>query len=139
MTKWETYLGTQLSQDTWSLIWRRAAKSSTCTSYQENQFKILMFWYHTPSLLHSLFPMTPDIFWRCGIQPLWALVRDLIYRVVGVKLLLTPLSLLLNVTSCKLTPKASSLILHMLTVAKCLIAAFWKRRYPPSIDMGLIF
>lgn len=104
-----------------------------------------MFWYHTP----SLFPMTPDICWRCdsarsdifyvfwdcpGIQPFWASVWDFIYRVVGVELPLTPLSLLLNVPSYKLTRKASRLVLHMLTTAKCLISAFWKCSSPPSID-----
>lgn len=41
-----------------------ASKSSSCISYKDNQYKILMFWYHTlPSLLHSIFPDVPDVCW----------------------------------------------------------------------------
>lgn len=34
MTKWETYVGTQLPPETWQLVWRRAAKTSLCTTFK---------------------------------------------------------------------------------------------------------
>lgn len=143
MTKWESYLDMQLPYDTWQLIWRRAAKSSTCMSYKENQYKILMLWYHTPALLHSLFPTSPDNCWRCGetggtlfhiywdcpeIRSYWTTVQSVVQQVIGIDIPLTPLAYILNATSCQLGRLSSRLLLHILTAAKCLIAAFWKKK-----------
>lgn len=149
MLKWESYLGNPLPWKTWQIIWRRASKTSACVSYKENQYKILMFWYHTPSLLHSLFPEVPDVCWRCGvggadlfhifwdcpsIQGYWSTVQQLLQDVLGLQIALSPLTYLLNVPPQGLSRGASRLLLHMLTAVKCLIAVFWKRTAVPSLS-----
>lgn len=128
--KWEAYLGTQLSHDTCRLVWRRVAKTSTCLSYKENQYKMLMFWYHTPSLLHQSF--------RYLRIDVWDVIQhDLIYKVMGIRVHLSPLAFLLNVPSCKLSHKAlllALIFLHILIAAKWLIAQLWKQGNLPSIS-----
>lgn len=125
-------------------------QTSTCSSYKENQYKMIMFWYYTPSLLHSILPDLPDKCWRCssdgrgtwfhlfwdgsGIQPFWNIVQHLVYSVSGIRIPLSPLAFLLNVPPCKLSCKTSRLLLHMLTAAKCLIAALWKQNSLPSLS-----
>lgn len=148
MRKWESYLGAPLPIETWQVIWRRASKTSTCVTYKENQYKLLMFWYHTPSLLHSLFPEVPDSCWRCGaggadlfhvywdcppIQVYWSRVKTLLGEVMGVDIPLSPLSYLLNLPPKGLSRHASRLLLHILTAARCLVAVFWKRTSVPSL------
>lgn len=45
-----------------------------------------------------------------------------------------PLTYLLNVPPKGLSRGGSRLLLHILTAAKCLIAAFWKRTVVPSLS-----
>lgn len=151
MIKWESYLGNSLPWKTWQFIWRRASKTSACISYKENQYKLLMFWYHTHSLLHSLFPEVPDKCWRCGsegasvfhifwdcllLQGYWSEIKQLIYDELGSHVSLSPITYLLNVPPKGLSRGASRLLLHILTAAKCLIAVFWKRTaFPSSTDI----
>lgn len=103
--------------------------SQTCTSYRENQYKILMFWYHTPSLLQVHFPEVQDKCWRCGSEKG---TLFLVHQVLGVRIPLSPLAFFLNVPPCKLYHKSSWLLLHILTAANCLIVTFWKQRCLPS-------
>lgn len=106
-----------------------------------------MFWYHTPSLLHSLFPEVPDICWRCGfgganlfhifwdclpLHRFWSEIKRLIFEVLGIHVPLTPLAYLLNVPPNGLSRGSTRLLLHILTAAKCLIAVFWKQTAVPS-------
>lgn len=46
----------------WQIIWSQAAKSSICTLYKENTYKVLYFWYMTPSRLKAIYPLASD---RC--------------------------------------------------------------------------
>ncbi|PIO09146.1 hypothetical protein AB205_0071860, partial [Aquarana catesbeiana] len=48
MTRWERFLGEEIPESTWKTIWTQAAKSSLCTLYKENAYKVLFFWYMTP-------------------------------------------------------------------------------------------
>lgn len=108
-------------------------------------------WYtdHTPALLHSLFPNTPDNCWRCGeaggtlfhiywdcpsIRPYWVMIQTFVQQVIEVSIPLTPLAFLLNAPSCALGRRSLRLLLHILTAAKCLIATFWKRSHTPSLS-----
>lgn len=62
---WERVLLAELSLEDWQMIWSQAAKSSLCTLYRENMYKILYFWYMTPDVLHSIYPTCSDHCWRC--------------------------------------------------------------------------
>lgn len=151
MDKWEQSLSCALSPATWQTIWRRAVKTSQCIAYRENQFKILMYWYHTPTFLHKLNPSIPDICWRCsanggsqfhlfwgcpGIRPFWVVVQSLIFDVLGLRVPLDPMLFLLNVTNTTIPRFSMKMMLHILTAARCLIARFWRRLVPPgSIDL----
>lgn len=105
-----------------------------------------MFWYHTPSLLHSIFPNFLDICCRCGstggtlFQLFWGCPRTfLVYGAepglmgIGSTDSLGPLAYLLNVplANCIIEPLGFCCI--FLTMAKCLISAFWKQRSLPSV------
>lgn len=108
-----------------------------------------MFWYHTPSCLHSIFPDTLNVCWRCGLTggilfhlfwdcsgiiPFWLTVQNWIHRELGVKIPLTLLEFLLTVPPCKLHRTSSRLLLHrLLTVAKCLKAKYWKQSLIPTL------
>lgn len=147
MDKWQTSLNCTVPMSAWRTIWRRASKTSLCVSYKENQFKILMHWYHTPSFLNKLNPTIPNQCWRCGrtpgtqfhlfwecpeIRDYWIMVKNLLYDILGIEFPLCPQLFLLNFSD-KLIPKlAMKLVIHILTAARCLIALFWKRGSPPS-------
>lgn len=135
--------------DTWRVFWRRAVKTSLCVSYRENQYKFLMHWYHTPSLLNKLNPNISNLCWRCGkhrgtqfnlfwerpgIQTYW--INNLLYDVLGIRFPLEPQLFLLNVTDCAVPKFVMKLLLHILTAARCLIALFWMRSMPSaSLDL----
>lgn len=73
------------------------------------------------------------VFWDCPrIHIFWKGVQHLVHQVIGVEIPWSPLAYLLNVPPCKLGHKASHLLLHILTAAKCLIASFWKQKSSPS-------
>lgn len=65
MLKWEQALGEELSTEQCKIIWSRAAKSPICTLYEENTYKVLSFWYMTPTRLHAIYPPVLDCCWRC--------------------------------------------------------------------------
>lgn len=92
MLKWEQTLGEQFSTEQWQTIWSRAAKSFICTPYKENTYKVLFFWYMTPSCLHAIYSSTLDRCWRChkdrgmhiywqcpSLQSYWCSVQDLLH------------------------------------------------------------
>lgn len=100
MDRWDACLGQKISPQTWRVIWNRATKTSQCISYRENQIKLLMFWYHTPMLLHKLNPSIPDLCWRCledrgsqihifwecsRIRPFWHMVNSVLQEVLGIR------------------------------------------------------
>lgn len=106
-----------------------------------------MFWYHTPELLHRLNPLLPGECWRCGSLPgsfhtcfgtahLSSLngFGSMLIEVLHHRIHFDPVIFFkLNVPPKGLSKSASKLLLHILTVAKCLIAAFWKQRLPSSL------
>lgn len=59
MIKWGRILGEELSLETWQVVWSRVAKSSFCTLYQEDGYKMLYLCYLTPHL-HTIHPGASD-------------------------------------------------------------------------------
>uniref|UniRef100_A0A8C5MP15 Reverse transcriptase domain-containing protein n=1 Tax=Leptobrachium leishanense TaxID=445787 RepID=A0A8C5MP15_9ANUR len=103
--RWERELGFSISPDQWSKTYTLVHKGSSATRIQETSFKLLSFWYKTPSLLHSIYPSTPSECWRCAqdtgtlshiwwscprIKGFWCEVQDAICQVTDVKLPHTP-------------------------------------------------
>lgn len=148
MDRWAVCLNRTIPPKTWQMIWRRATKTSQCITYRESQIKLMMFWYHTPTLLHKLNPEISDLCWRCArdrgsqfhifwdcskIQPYWVMVNALIFEVLGIRFPLEPQLFLLNITEQPIPKYSMKLLLHLLTAARCLIALFWKRDSVPSL------
>lgn len=84
---------------------------------EKNLYKILMLWYHTPSVLHSIYQEVLDrcwsydshgvtlsrVFWDCfSIQQSWGQVQQLLYQMVGILIPVSPLAYLLNVPPFRL-------------------------------------
>lgn len=107
-----------------------------------------MFWYHTPELLHRLNPLLPGECWRCGslpgslphifwdcllIKPFWSQISNMLVGVFSQRIPLDPANFMFNMRPNGLSNMAFKLLVHILTAAKCLIAAFWKQRIPPTL------
>lgn len=101
-----------------------------CSTDKGNNFKLLICWYHIPSLLHKLYPDIPHTCWRCYI--LLVLGLSLIYDVLGLQGSLDPLLFLLNVIS-NINLKPLRMMLHIFTAARYLIVLFWKRNSPSTL------
>lgn len=56
MLKWKEVLGREFPPLLWQTLWTQAQRSSICTLYKENAYKILMRWYHTPDVLYAVYP-----------------------------------------------------------------------------------
>uniref|UniRef100_A0A803K153 Reverse transcriptase domain-containing protein n=1 Tax=Xenopus tropicalis TaxID=8364 RepID=A0A803K153_XENTR len=149
MQQWEKALSTPITMEQWDRIWSNAAKSSICTTIKENIYKILLGWYHTPALLHKLFPdVTPNcwrcdavpatlyhIFWTCPkIAPLWATVSQVIVRTLCLDLPNDPLTHLLGCPVQGVGKRTQKTLNCIFTATKCLIAAHWKSSSPPSLQ-----
>lgn len=139
MDNLDVCLNRTIPPNVWQVIWRHATKTSQCVTYRENQIKLMMFWYHTPTLLHKLYSPIPDLSWRCSgdrgsqihiflecprIHPYWSMVNTLIYDVLGIRLALDPQLFLLNVTDRPLPKHSMKLLLHILTAADVLLLFF---------------
>lgn len=145
MRKWEQVLGEELPLNSWQLIWSQASKSSICTLYKENQYKILYHWYQTPDLLHSIYPSADCRCWRCNtavgtlyhifwtcplITPYWRLVNSLIHSIFGSWVPFNPTIFLLGLPPPSFSKTARKLHAH---AARCLIALRDPKRDPPSM------
>lgn len=149
MGKWERALGADFPLHTWQLIWSQASKSSVCTLYKENQYKILFHWYQTPDLLHSIYPSADSWCWRCckdrgtlfhiyWICPLitsyWQMVHSLLRSIFDTEVPLDPKTFVLGLPPISLSKRSKKLVSHILTGARCLVALKWKQREPPSLS-----
>lgn len=148
MAKWEQALGTDLPLKTWQFIWNQATKSSICTLYKENQYKILFHWYQTPDLLHSIYPIADSRCWRCYkdrgtlfhvywtcplIIPYWGMVQSLLQSIFDTGVLLDPRIFLLGLPPTTFSKASKKLLAHVLTAARCLVSLKWKKRETPSL------
>ena len=146
MLRWERELGEEISETEWQTIWSQAAKSSLCTLYKENAYKILYFWYMTPAILHAIYPSSSDRCWRCQgargtlyhiywtcpkIVPFWTETQQLLSRLLGVLVPWSPKLFLLGVSALRISKSSKKLLRHVLTAARCLVALHWKRLSPP--------
>lgn len=149
MTKWEKILGEEIPITQWQIIWAQTAKSSICSLYKENSYKILLLWYMTPDVLHAIFPNSSDRCWRCQgargtflhiywscplLTPYWSTVQQLLARLLDTQVQASPKFFLLGLSPLKLPTPYKKLVRHILTAARCLIALHWKRSTPPSAE-----
>lgn len=98
--------------------WQRACifshKCSLSSRMQEIAFKILTQWYATPAKLHTRFPQTSDMCWRCQkdkdtlfhiwwqcaiISPFWMQVKEIICHITETNLHLDAACSLLHITN----------------------------------------
>lgn len=68
MCKCAQVLQHQISLKCWEKIWEAASKSSRCMVHRENIYKILMFWYETPEMLHKQSSSLSGPCWHCGLE-----------------------------------------------------------------------
>lgn len=59
------YSNTPFNTPHWDTIWKLAARSSQCVVYKDNIYKMLMFWYWTPEVLHSFKFEISGNCWSC--------------------------------------------------------------------------
>lgn len=136
MVKWDKTLGRELPLLTWQIFQTQAHQSSICTNYKENAYKILIFWYHTHDLLHTIYPLVSDrcwrctvhngtlshIFWECSlINSFWTQVSSLLASLLGKSVPLDPLTYLFETSTKRSTKPISRLVSYVLTVARFLI------------------
>lgn len=148
MQQWDRDLGTHLSIDQWERIWINATKTSICTTIKENIYKVLFRWYHTPALLHKLFPAVPPVCWKCGETPatlfhmfwtcprvvtVWYTVQVLVKKAICLDLPSDPLTYLLGHPVLGVGKRSQKILNCIFTAARCLIAARWKDPVPPSL------
>lgn len=149
MIKWEKALNEELPEEQWQTIWTQAAKSSLCTLYKENTYKIFLFWYMTPDILHTIYPTSSDRCWRCQkdrgtllhiywscplITPFWNMVQQLLACLLELHIPMAPKFFLLGVLQLKIPTPYKKLTRHILTAARCLIALLLKP-YTPELRM----
>lgn len=149
MIKWEKTLNEELLLAQWQAIWTQTAKSSMCTLYKENSYKILFFWYMTADVLHTIFPTSSDKCWRCQgakgtfmhiywncpiLTPYWEMVQRLLSHLLEMQVQASPKFFPLGLSPLKLCTPYKKLLRHVLTAARCLIALNWKRHTPPSAE-----
>lgn len=116
--------------------------------YKENQYKILLQWYQTPDLLHSIYPSADRGCWRCCkevgtlyhtywtcplIVPYWRTVHSLVHSIFGSWVPFDPKMFLLGLPPPSFSQSSKKLLAQVLTAGRCLIALKWKRREPPSL------
>ncbi|OCT80928.1 hypothetical protein XELAEV_18027740mg [Xenopus laevis] len=109
-------------------------KTSICATIKENLYKVIMVMYHTPKLLHKLFPDTAasvcceeqegsllHIFWSCQkLKRFWEMVRGLVERVTMLTLGLNPLIFVLANKIPNLKNPAQKMVNSILTAARAL-------------------
>lgn len=147
MLRWEKYIGEEIPENTWQVIWSQAAKSSLCTLYKENAYKILFFWYMMPDVLRAIYPSSSDRCWRCyrdkgtlyhiywscpKIVPFWTEVQSLLTRLLGVQVPWSPKLFLFGVSGLNIPRHSRKLMGHIITAARCLVALRWKKQTPPT-------
>lgn len=150
--KWERDLGRTFTEDQKTRILFFAQKASVANKYQENGFKVMSRWYHTPVVLHKIFPQTSSLCWRCGqeegtllhlfwncqkIAGFWSSVREVIHQITGIHLQLSPEVFLLHLAPMGMKKYKKSLLIHLLNAAKACIPAFWKQVDPPTVGHWL--
>lgn len=86
--KREGALETSITNNQWTIVYTWAHKSLFTTRMQETNFKLLMFWYCTPDLLHAINANILAECWRCGTCPiletLWSNIHVLITQIIQI-------------------------------------------------------
>ncbi|XP_018097790.1 uncharacterized protein LOC108705424 isoform X3 [Xenopus laevis] len=151
MTKWEEDLGFPVSDKTWSRIWDTARKTSICAVSAERAYKIIFRWYYTPLRISKL-SGNPDhancfrgcgeqgsflhTWWTCTVaREFWGKVATLLSEVLQVTIQASPHTFLLGMKIPDIHSKSShKLATHILTAARSLLAANWKKPHIPGVQ-----
>lgn len=111
MSKWSRLLQQPVSLVEWGKIWESSFKVSRCVVQRETTFKILLFWYRTPVILHARNPEASRQCWRCRndigthyhiygdcpiIKPFWTYDQTLLQNLLNITIPLNPIHYLLG-------------------------------------------
>lgn len=142
MMKWERDLGIKMTLTDLQRIWDNATKTSIYTVTREGIYKIMMRWYHTPTLLHKLFPQSStQECWRCGqtegtlIHIFWEcpdMVASWLSKVLLTEICKNPKIFLPGGKIEHINKLSQRLVNSILTAASGLIAKHWKNPSAPT-------
>uniref|UniRef100_A0A8C5N274 Reverse transcriptase zinc-binding domain-containing protein n=1 Tax=Leptobrachium leishanense TaxID=445787 RepID=A0A8C5N274_9ANUR len=147
-SRWETDLGVAITEAQWKMTFTLAHKGFCATRSQETSYKILTFWYRTPSLLHHIYPDASPTCWRCDsavgthlhiwwscphIRGFWKLIHSAILQVTDMDLPFTPGCFLLLQIPLPIGTLKRSVLLLMLLAARALIPVHWRSPEVPSL------
>lgn len=117
-------------------------------SIQENNYKIISWWYHTPFILHRFDTSTSDKCWKClqatgdllhiwwsfqHIQTYWKQVHNRIKKITTCHLEFTPAQFLLHHHESNDAPYHKSLVMMLVNAAKMCIPKLWGTPRVPSM------
>ncbi|CAH2275150.1 Hypothetical predicted protein [Pelobates cultripes] len=145
---WAKDLNTQITNPQWNTIFRQTHATSICTAIQEGNYKRIARWHYSPSKIHSLFPNTHDICWKCTqrgaslahtwwtcplLQKYWNNIVKMLKTITGIQVPITPQALLFLILPSPLPKSHHILLTHLITAANLLIPVKWKNPNAPSI------
>lgn len=141
-------MGTDIPLNVWQSIWSSSHRSSIYTIYRENAYKVMMYWYHTPELLHSLNQSNFNLCWRCeshvGLlyhifwacpvaSPFWRQITTKGSLVLNREIEMDPFTYLLGVPVKGLSESVTTLVSHVFTACRCLTAFLWRSTFSPTM------
>uniref|UniRef100_A0A8C5LZP1 Reverse transcriptase domain-containing protein n=1 Tax=Leptobrachium leishanense TaxID=445787 RepID=A0A8C5LZP1_9ANUR len=147
MSRWDQELGLTCNSAQWTNTFTLVHKGCGANRVQETSYKVLSFWYRTPSFLHRIFPLTSSVCWRCNnaegtylhiwwacppLLEFWRTVHGAILRVTGVDLSLSPACFLLFHIALPLKTLKRSVLMSMLLAARSLVPVLWRTDRIPS-------
>uniref|UniRef100_A0A8C5MYT0 Reverse transcriptase domain-containing protein n=1 Tax=Leptobrachium leishanense TaxID=445787 RepID=A0A8C5MYT0_9ANUR len=146
--RWETLLELDFTPEVWSKTIYLTLHGSQAFKMIETSYKLLTFWYYTPSQTVHFALSCDSICWRCGTQtgtylhiwwscekiaPFWSMVAEVVMEVTGLDLPFTPaVYLLLHLPGAQRELR-NSVILHLILAARRLIPAHWRSPEIPSL------
>lgn len=148
MRKWSQILQHDISLLDWESIWVSTSKISRCVSHKETAYKIIMFWYRTPALLHACNPTISRQCWRCNnavgshyhifwecpsVCQFWTQIQTLL----GTPILLKPIHYQFGLPFPGIPKAKRRLMLFTLLAAKLAIPSLWLSTSPPTFPQFL--
>lgn len=139
MKKWSQIINQPILIPQWQKIWEASSKSSRCVEQRETSYKILLFWFRTPEVLHRYDPGVPRVCWRCrddtgshfpifwecpSIQSFWSSIHTYLQNLFEINLPLNPINFLLGLPFPELPKYAQKL------AGFILLAAYPRDGYP---------
>ena len=148
MKRWEKLLKLDVAIEDWQTIFLNVSNASLCVNIKENFFKLLSFWYLTPSKMRNIYKNDQwlcwkgcsevgtyfHIWWSCvKMQTFWKMIHVSIQKIVGCELNFGPLTMLLGyINDGQGIYSHRKLIQNLLAAARLVITQQWKNPEPPS-------